>query len=117
MARVLITGSRTWQSAETIRETLSTVPGGPHTLVSGACPLGADAMAEDAAARMGWEIERHPADWNRYGKRAGFIRNSLMVELGADQCFAFIRDNSKGASMTARIAESAGIPTTIFREE
>lgn len=117
--RILITGSRTWQNASTINFALERETGDEWTdyvLVSGNCPLGADRMAEDAARSLGIEVELHPADWNTHGKRAGFLRNAEMVKLGADVCLAFIRDDSKGATMTANLAEKAGIALSIYRE-
>ncbi len=110
--RVLVTGSRTWTDTTTIRSALAQVWGdGTAVLVSGACPRGADRIAEQLWTRWGGQIERHPADWNRHGRSAGYRRNAAMVELGADVCLAFIRDGSAGASHTAGLAEAAGIRT------
>jgi hypothetical protein len=112
MFRLLITGSRTWTDADAIAREFEVVrehEGSNVVLVSGAAG-GADSMCEYAAKLLGWTVERHPADWSK-GKSAGFIRNREMVELGADFCLAFIKDESAGASMTARIAKEAKIPT------
>lgn len=51
----------------------------PATLVSGHCPTGADRIAENIARGWDWTVELHAADWNRHGKRAGFLRNAEMV--------------------------------------
>ncbi|MGI5155786.1 SLOG family protein [Microbispora sp. CA-102843] len=117
--RVLITGSRTWTDEQAIRDALAVIAhlSGPENvvIVHGACPTGADALADRiASAWTGMTIERHPAKWKEYGKSAGHRRNAEMVELGADICLAFIMDGSRGASHTAALAEQAGIPTRRF---
>jgi hypothetical protein len=120
--RVLITGSRDWEKPEVIRFALDYAfceaahTGRSLTVVHGACPRGADAQAADYAnylisRDLPVKTEPHPANWQINGKRAGFIRNAHMVNLGADVCLAFIRNGSRGASHTARLAEEAGIPT------
>lgn len=113
-SRLLITGSRTWDDWVTIIRELSAFAALNPILVSGHCRDGADELCEKVWANWGGDIERHPVtreEWAKYGKRAGFLRNQKMVDLGADWCLAFIRDNSPGATMTATIAEKAGIPT------
>ena len=113
--RILVTGSRDWTNEAKIREVMLDVTivlgSGPHTLVSGACPTGADYIAEKFASEMGYEVERYPANWAEYGKSAGFIRNAQMVETEPDLCIAFIKHQSKGASHTVELAEKAGVMT------
>lgn len=121
--RVLVTGSRDWPDISAVFEALSLLyeDGVPFVLVHGACPTGADAMAQewaDEMNRMGYsvEVEDHPADWNGPRKRgAGFARNAEMVKLGADRCLAFIHNESNGATHCSELAEKAGINTQIFR--
>lgn len=118
--RVLVTGSRDWEDRELVCDELdrefrwATAQGrGPIVLVSGNCPTGADHIAEVYWAARGGEVELHPALWWKWGKKAGFLRNAEMVKQGADVCLAFIRNNSKGATHTAALAQKAGIPTRI----
>lgn len=95
---------------------------GPFTLVHGHCPNGADSAADSwgcwmrDARGIPIEIERHPADWKRYKKSAGYRRNAEMVKLGADFCILFILDESPGSTHTKDLAEKAGILTKIYRK-
>ena len=109
--RILVTGSRDWDDFAQIWSVLNRAAEPNATLVSGNCPTGADRMAEEwAECQPDITVELHPADWAKHGKRAGFVRNAEMVELGADLCLAFIKNGSRGATMTADLAEKAGIP-------
>lgn len=140
--RLLITGSRDWDDEETIQnamvrrvlgwiETHPEVGSGPTdwvTVVHGGCPTGADNIADRFCNTVTyWRTEVHKAAWDqhtedcpewhetaKFCKAAGFRRNAEMVEAGADVCLAFIKDDSKGASHTAALAEQAGIETVRF---
>ena len=109
--RVLVTGSRTWTDRAAIRDGLAAVWGdGDRVLVTGACPTGADALAEACWRAWGGRVETHPAVWEAHGRAAGPRRNAEMVAAGAQVCVAFIRDHSRGASHLAGLAEAAGMP-------
>ncbi|WP_326827340.1 SLOG family protein [Streptomyces sp. NBC_01751] len=118
--RILVTGSRDWEDAETIeREIFRALyemkcPPAEAVLIHGACPTGADQMAHEYAHRTGMHIIIRPAKWERYGKRAGYLRNVELIDAEPDICLAFIRNGSRGATMTAHLAETAGIETRIF---
>lgn len=118
MPRLLITGSRAWTDQDTLVVALFRAweeLGRPRdgVLVSGACPTGADRMAEEVWGRL-WHfpIERHPADWSK-GKVAGPERNQKMVNLGADLCVAFPLPDSRGTRDCADRARRAGIPVHV----
>ncbi len=119
--RILFTGSRSWDRDDAIHVVLDQLTLGALAagydrivLVHGACDRGGDAHAEAwyraKRGEMPLGVERHPANWHELGKKAGFVRNKAMVDLGATVCVAAIRDGSKGATMCAELAERAGIP-------
>lgn len=84
-------------------------------VVHGDCPRGADAMAANFVySHPELRQEPHPANWRRFGRRAGFVRNELMVRKGATICLAFIRNGSAGTSMCTRMAQDADIPIRRF---
>lgn len=116
--RVLVTGSRTWTNVRRIEKVLFDLFESPlDVLVSGACPRGADAIAERAWGEWGGLIERHPADWDRFGRAAGYRRNAVMAHLGADICVAFVRANSPGATSMINLAMRANIPVRKYEWE
>lgn len=113
--RILVTGSRDWVDWNVINRTLLEYAEATSlVIVHGACPTGADAFAQRWVEYQRVTVERYPADWQRFGKSAGFRRNAEMVALGADVCLAFIRNHSRGATHTANLAAKAGIPVRVF---
>lgn len=105
--RILITGSRDWNDLGLIKTLLSGFPKGT-TIIEGEA-RGADRLARQAAEELGLQVEPWPADWDRYGKRAGAIRNQQMVDSGADLCLAFPLPQSRGTFDCIERAEKAGI--------
>lgn len=52
--------------------------------------IGGDWLCDRIAlVTFGWQVERHPADWKRHGRRGGRIRNTEMAAAGADEACAF----------------------------
>lgn len=120
--RILVTGSRDWTDSYAVDVAIWEAwneagrPPTEHVTVVHGGARGADAIAEATARKVGLRVECHPAAWDTRGRAAGVIRNSEMVNAGADVCLAFIKNQSRGASHCADVAEKAGIPTRRFHE-
>ena len=108
--RILITGSRNFDNFKLMKYILNFFKEEKDiTLIHGDC-RGADKIAGYIGKRLGFNIEAHPADWDKYGKKAGPIRNTEMVDSGTDLVLAFPIGNSYGTKDCIRKAEQRGIP-------
>lgn len=85
--RFIVTGNRDYADVATMRAVLVCVPRG-SIIVHGAA-TGADSIAHDLCNEFGLVSEPHPAQWAKWGKAAGPIRNREMVALGANGILAF----------------------------
>ena len=114
--RVIVTGSRDWSHGPVVQAVLQDVilEHGPFTLVHGGCPRGADRFADRWARAAGIPVKIFEADWEKYGTRAGPIRNAEMIQAGADLVLAFPLPGGKGTQHTIRLAQEAGIPVKVW---
>jgi hypothetical protein len=114
--RVLVTGDRDWECEDTIRQELALCTS-MEKLGHGKA-RGADTIAGKIGAELIGEenILGFQADWDRYHKAAGPIRNRQMRdEFMPDFVLAFHDDleRSKGTKDMIEIARKAGIPVKI----
>lgn len=125
--RVIVTGSRYWSDRAAVRRALEgeylALESGRLVVVHGGCASGADAYAAEwCRQNNGWDLlteESHAADWDRYGKAAGPIRNGQMVAKGADLVLAFLQPDApnNGTRNCIKLARAAGIPVRTYPQE
>lgn len=116
--RVLVCGSRDFIDTEFLTDELNKLHSvNPFTYVIEGEAKGADTLARQWAQYNQISILRFPADWNRYGKGAGPVRNKqMLVEGKPDLVVAFSYDikNSKGTANMMKQAQLANVPV-LFR--
>lgn len=81
-----------------------------HIISGGA--NGADALAKKYAIERFLPYIEFPAEWYKYGKSAGFIRNQTIVD-NCDMVLAFWDGESRGTADTIEKAKRAKKPTFI----
>lgn len=119
--RVLVTGSRLFTDRRRLDKVFHAFTKqfrsqgvDSFVLVHGDC-RGCDRLAENVVLGIqGWSVEKHPADWSRHGRRAGWIRNTEMLDSGIDYVLAFPVGESRGTRMTISLAKKRGIPVKVF---
>ena len=91
---------------------------GKIVVVTGACPTGADALAEKWAFLRYHTVKRFHADWEKHGKAAGPIRNREMVEWVAEResyAVAFWDGKSRGTTDCIRRIRERKIPLKVVK--
>ena len=115
MFKVIIAGGRDFHDYELLENKcdyyLSNLDTNVIVIVSGMA-LGADTLGEKYAKRRGYKIDYYPANWDKYGKSAGFIRNKEMVDI-ASAAICFWDGKSKGTKHTIDLCKEKGIPVKI----
>lgn len=75
---------------------------------------GVDRLGEFWAKVNGIPIKRFPADWGKYGRAAGHLRNREMGDY-ADALLVLIHNESKGSEGMLRYAMKKGLEVFVVR--
>ena len=102
--KVLITGDREWTDIERVIEEFEKLPS-DTIIIQGEC-RGADLICKAVAEQFGFKTRDYPADWKKFKKAAGPIRNRQMLKEEhllrepIDLCLVFHNDieNSNGTA-------------------
>lgn len=113
--RVLICGDRNWDDYVAVRDTLKVFKETSEVscVIEGEA-YGADSHGRAAAEELGIPVEPYPADWKKYGKGAGPIRNQQMLDEGKPDLVLAFHDKlqeSKGTKDMVLRSQKAGIKT------
>ena len=122
MFKVIIAGSREFDNYDMLKEKCDKIlsrkvnEGEEIVIVSGTA-RGADTLGEKYAEEKGYKIERYPANWDKYGKKAGYLRNKKMAEV-SNACIVFLssKAENKGSKMMISIATEEKLLIRVITE-
>ena len=117
MLKVIIAGGRDFTNTQYAADVLvnlveeDKLPD-TFTVISGNA-RGADKVGEYLAKLYELPLEIYPADWNQYGKQAGYIRNTQMADI-ADALVAFWDGKSRGTAHMISTMEKQHKPVFVI---
>ena len=113
--KVIIAGSRTFHNYNKLEEECNKILMGRDDVevVSGRA-MGADMLGEIYADENKHTVKHFPAEWDKHGKGAGFIRNGEMAKY-ANMFIAFWDGESKGTKHMIETAKRLEIKTHIIK--
>jgi hypothetical protein len=119
MYRVVVCGSRDFDDYNFAESCLNWILAkkrneGYEIVVVSGCAKGADKIGERYAYKQGFKVDTHPADWEKYGKRAGYIRNIEMID-SCDGVVAFWNGESKGTKHSIDYANEKNVPCVVVK--
>ena len=115
--KIIVAGSRCFNDYNKLSKVLDEYIGtkcGVKIISGGA--RGADLLGERYAIEHGIEVERHPAEWDKYGKFAGLKRNEDMARSVGESgiLFAFWDGISRGTGAMIKYAKKYGLEIHII---
>jgi homoserine dehydrogenase len=111
LIKVLVCGDRHWKDQIFIDKVLDVMKDQIGTIIEGEAN-GADKMGRVWAEKNDKRVEPYPANWEKFGKAAGPIRNKQMLDEGKpDMVIAFHDDleNSRGTKNMVEQSRKRGI--------
>jgi len=106
-----VIGSRTFHEYNYLKKMLSWFE--IKIIISGGAK-GADSLARKYALEQGIVLKEFPAEWDKYGKSAGYRRNVDIVE-ASDEIIAFWDKISRGTKHSIDIATEKGKPIHVYK--
>lgn len=115
--KVIIAGSRDFIDYELLKTKVDKILSnkfGTHviSIVSGTA-RGADKLGERYAEEKGFTTIKMPADWEKYGKKAGHLRNQEMLNI-ADAVIVFWDGTSNGTKNMISITKKSQKPIRVI---
>ena len=101
--RMIVAGGRDYSNQNVVNYYIDRVKDvcdsrGLNLVIVCGMATGADTLGRNYAISNGLEVLEFPADWNKYGKSAGYIRNKEMGDV-ADSAIVFLDGRSKGSKL------------------
>jgi len=108
--RILVCGGRNYRDPDAVYSALDNLKRGQSgvSLVIEGGALGADCFAAEWADMTGTPHMQFAADWKRFGRAAGAIRNKQMLDEGKPDLVVAFPGGRGTANMIAQ-AEKAGV--------
>ena len=124
MYKIIIAGSRDFHDYELLkmetnkfideyRATLIAIDDSPISIISGHA-RGADKLGEQYAQEYNHFCYVMPADWEKYGKRAGYLRNASMAK-EANALIAFWDGQSRGTYHMIELAKKENLKIKVVK--
>ncbi len=114
--RIIIAGGRGFNDYALLKNTmdklLSNIKG--NIIIVCGKARGADTLGERYAKEKGYGINYYPANWDLYGKCAGYIRNEQMAQ-NADALVAFWDGQSRGTKHMIDLARKYNLKVRVKR--
>ncbi len=113
--KIAVIGSRGFSDYSFFAEKLELIISkleGEVEFISGGCKSGGDALIAMHCKENSLKLVEHLPDWDKFGKRAGFLRNKLIVD-DCTHLIAYWDGVSKGTKSSIDMAQKQNKPIRI----